>query len=1047
MRFLFLLLLAGLFSQAQAIAPRPGASPEALPEWAVQLDDQPPCVRDRLMVRIKAEALPAGLAAARVQLTDLPALESFAREKGLKESRSLIVHELDAVALESGHGRDLVIELAPGSDLKAAQAAWAARPEVEWAEYDWLMHALVIPNDPYFSGQWALRNLGGGIYTNDCDIDAELAWDVTTGSTGIKIAIIDTGVDLDHPDLQAKIIAGYNFVSNNNNPNDDHMIDGVYFGHGTACASLAASITNNTTGMAGVDWNARIMPIKVLNSQGSGTTTAIINGVNWARTNGAHVISMSLGGGGFDNTFNTAVTNAYNAGIPVVCAAGNDNSGTVSYPAAYANAYAVGALAPCNVRKTPSSCDGEWWWGSNYGTALKIMAPGVLLRSAKINGYVTDMNGTSGATPHVAGAAALVRGINTGLSAQQVYDILSSTADDIGTAGWDNQTGWGRLNVHQAVLAANPDPCAGETVPPSITHSPLGDTSNTTTPYAVSATVTDNCTLVSVTLSWRVNGGTWTNAAMTANGSTWTGSIPAQSAGSNVQYQIVALDAASNTATGGPWSFNVTDPCLSDATGPAILPVVLIADTYDQVGPYAGLVSISDPCGLIFQAATFTVNGGASQNGTITPIGGDQFSVVIPGQAGPATIVWTVTSADASPFFNLSSQSWSFQVLDPCGVETEPPAITHTPLADSPDNTQPYAVTATVTDNCALASVTLRWQVNGGLWSSAAMGSVGDQYSGAIPAQAFGSLVHYQIVALDARANEAVADHSFSVVDPCASDQTGPAIDLDAPIADTPDTAGPYVGLVTLSDTCGLFYQAATFTVNGGPVQNATMDDLGGGQFSVAIPGQAAGSAVAWTVTAVDDSPNHNVGSQSWSFLVIDPCAADQTAPALEVVTPFADTQDTAGPYAAIFSAVDPCGVTVALAFTVDGGESQAGVVTPLDAGQYLAEIPGQAAGSAIAWTFTAADGSPAHNQAAAGGSFQILTIPIEEAPILAITWTGPGQVQLAWNEVQSATGYRIYGAPTSMGPWTLLGSTAATSAELPVLDNELRLFRVTAFN
>ena len=141
--------------------------------------------------------------------------------------------------------------------------------------------------------------------------------------------------------------------------------------HGTACASIAAGRSNNNIGVAGVCWDCSLMPVKVLSNQGYGEFDDIINGVVWASDNGAHVISMSLGGGGFQSGFDNAVTYAHDNGTIVIAASGNDNGG-LSYPAAYDDCVAVGAMSPCNERKNPSSCDGESFWGSNYGNGLDL---------------------------------------------------------------------------------------------------------------------------------------------------------------------------------------------------------------------------------------------------------------------------------------------------------------------------------------------------------------------------------------------------------------------------------------------------------------------------------------------------------------------------------------------------------------------------------------------------------------------------------------------------------------------------------------------------
>lgn len=856
-----LVLLGGLMAQAQAMAPMSSTASQQVPDWAVALPGQPACVRDRLVITLREETLPSRLAADRAQLEDVPALASFAQARQLRASRPLIQHELDGVAHDSGLDRVIIVDLAAGRDLASEQALWAARPEVEAAELDWMVHTMLTPNDPNFSTQWALNNTGTGGYTADCDIDAPEAWNTYTGSTTVKIAIIDTGVRLTHQDLSAKVIAGYDFVNGDTDPTDDNM-------HGTACASLAAASTNNSLGMAGVDWNARVMPLKVLNASGSGTTTNIVSAVDWARTNGANVISMSLGGGSYLASFNTAINNAYNAGIPVICAAGNDNSSTISYPAAYTNSFAVGAMSPCNQRKSPSSCDGETWWGSNYGTGLDLISPGVLLRSAtntSNTAYITNMNGTSGATPIVAGVAALVRGRNSTLTAQQIYDLLNANADDLSTAGWDSQTGWGRLNAQRAVAAAAPDPCASETIAPVLTHTALGNTSNTSTPYAVGATVTDNCTVASVTLRWQINGGVWASAAMTASGSTYSGSIPAQAFGSTVHYQIVAVDARANTTT-GDYTFSVLNPCDSDATGPAITMVSPVPSPA-PVGPYAFTITLTDPCGVNSAEVGYTVNGGTQQWGSLALSSGSTWVGSIPTQVGPSTVVYTVYAYDNSAANNESSQSWTFTVPNPCDTETVPPVIVHSALGNSSSNSTPYPANATITDNCTLAGAVLRWQIDGGVWSSVAMSASGSTYSGAIPAQAFGSSVHYQIVATDARGNASTSDNTFSVIDPCAVDASGPTITLDSAVPD-PSDVGPYAFTMTVSDPCGVNSCDVAFTVDGGTQQWGTVVNSGGNAWLGSIPSQTGPCVVAYTVYAYDNSSSNNESIWSGTFTV-----------------------------------------------------------------------------------------------------------------------------------------------------------------------------------
>jgi subtilisin family serine protease len=595
-------------------------------------------------------------------------LASFANRRGVTSIETLIETELlDAANLEAGHDRDLVVHFDASTDLEAELAVWNARPEVDYAEPDWTVYTmLTTPNDQYYTQQWALRNVGQypAYGNNDVDIDADEAWDIFTGSTDVTIAVIDTGVDLNHPDLQAKIVPGYDYVNNDATADDDNM-------HGTACASLAAAMTNNSTGMSGVDWNARIMPMKALAANGSGYTTDIIDCVNWARQNGADVISMSLGGGGYSSTFNSAITTAYNAGVAVIAAAGNDNASSISYPAAYSNCMAVGALSPCNERKSPSSCDGEYWWGSNYGTGLDVMAPGVDLRSATINSYILNMNGTSGATPHVAGVAALIKGADPTLTAGEIYTIIRDSAVDMGTIGYDTTTGYGRLNAYAALLLVSPpDPCEVDADGPAIVHSTLPATDDTVNPYPVEAVITDDCGVLDAYVRWNT-GGSWVNVSMSnTSGDTWAGSIPAQAANTTVYYEIIATDdSANNNQSTVAGSFFVQDPCQVDFQAPLVVHTPL-TDTLDEIGPYDALFEVTDDCGIAVINCNYRVDGGSWNPVSTVFIGSDTYASQIPGLAGGGLIEYSLVVVDGSPIGNFFNQTWAFSVT----ASTPPPS-------------------------------------------------------------------------------------------------------------------------------------------------------------------------------------------------------------------------------------------------------------------------------------------------------------------------------------------------------------------------------------
>ena len=213
---------------------------------------------------------------------------------------------------------------------KAMANIFSKNPNVEYAELNYIAYALMVPNDPYYSYQWHLKGIG-----------IEEAWGLSSGS-GVTVAVIDTGVAdprTGSDDLQdSRVVGGYDFVNNDNDPTDDN-------GHGTHVAGTIAQTTNNRIGVAGVAYSCSIMPVKVLNKQGSGTYADIADGIRYAADNGAEVINMSLGGSSGSTTLENAVAYAYNKGVTIICASGNDGSSyQVSYPSAYDDyCIAVGA--------------------------------------------------------------------------------------------------------------------------------------------------------------------------------------------------------------------------------------------------------------------------------------------------------------------------------------------------------------------------------------------------------------------------------------------------------------------------------------------------------------------------------------------------------------------------------------------------------------------------------------------------------------------------------------------------------------------------------
>ncbi|MFN9694787.1 MAG: S8 family serine peptidase [Synechococcaceae cyanobacterium] len=330
-----------------------------------------------------------------------------------------------------------------------------------------LLKPAFIPNDPLFSQQWALRNTGQGGGVVGQDLKAVSAWHFTRGSSSITIAIIDEGVDYSHLDFNTpgKLVTGYDAIRRINDPNPSNND-----AHGTACAGIAAATTGNGTGVSGVAPNCRLMGIRIAYSSGPNWVTTdaqIADGINTAVARGADVLSNSWGGGSPSAAITNAIRNARTAGRGgrgcVVCFAAGNNNGAVSYPGNLPEVITVAACNEWGERKSPTSRDGENWWGSNFGPEVDVSAPGVHITTTDISGsrgyntagdYVTTFNGTSAATPHVAGVAALVLSVNPNLRGAEVEGILRSATDDLAQQGFDNFTGFGRINALKAVQAA-----------------------------------------------------------------------------------------------------------------------------------------------------------------------------------------------------------------------------------------------------------------------------------------------------------------------------------------------------------------------------------------------------------------------------------------------------------------------------------------------------------------------------------------------------------------------------------------------------------------
>lgn len=350
-------------------------------------------------------------------------------------------------------GGVLVVRLPAGTSVNAAVARYAGKFGVEYAEPNYIATtaALSTPNDPSFSSQWSLAKISA------LDGWSTMFASYPTATSGATIAILDTGVQATHPDLSGKVQTGARCTSGfctTGSSDDDNS-------HGTHVAGIAAARTNDGVGIAGLALTSPVLPVKVLNSAGSGSYASITAGINWAVSHGASVINMSLSGSSYSSTLCTAVSNAVAAGVVVVAAAGNSSYSNATYPAACPGSIGVAATDSSDAAASYS----------NYGSPnVFLAAPGSSIYSTVAGSSYATYNGTSMAAPHVAGLVALLRTQTPGISVSAVKTILATTSDKIGGGygtdpystctgcTWSSAFGYGRINVSRALSGGGPPP-------------------------------------------------------------------------------------------------------------------------------------------------------------------------------------------------------------------------------------------------------------------------------------------------------------------------------------------------------------------------------------------------------------------------------------------------------------------------------------------------------------------------------------------------------------------------------------------------------------
>ncbi len=386
-----------------------------------------------------------------------------------------------------------VLYFSKDSDMKKIIADYEASGIFEYvmqdsyAKSDAIISKAVIPNDTELHWQW--WHINDGNYTGgqtwgvmdskeDADIDSELAWEIEQGSEDIVVAVLDAGMTLNHPDIDDRIwhnesdpvdgfdnddngfvddIDGWDFIENDMDPTDEH-------GHGTNVATMIGAEANNELGHVGVDWNCRIMAVRVLDENGSGPWGDIAGGIYYAVDNGAHILNLSLGGSGDQPVVMEAVQHAVDNGVVLVAAMGNDNIMDPHFPASIEEVIAVGATNVYDNRAVPFTAGGAEG-GSNYGDYIDVVAPGDIMFGHQYNdtsSYLWMQGGTSQATPVVSGICALLLAQDPSRTPEEIREIIRvSSEDQVGdpfedTEGYDIYYGYGRVNAHQALLHGIP---------------------------------------------------------------------------------------------------------------------------------------------------------------------------------------------------------------------------------------------------------------------------------------------------------------------------------------------------------------------------------------------------------------------------------------------------------------------------------------------------------------------------------------------------------------------------------------------------------------
>jgi len=476
-----------------------------------------------------------------------------------------IVKEHGAKGKRIGQSRLHVVQLPPGLSEEEAVAKLSRRPEFKFAELDREVTVALAVNDPYIGSAWHLNKIG-----------APAAWDSGQGA-GVTIAVLDTGVNVAHPDLKDRMVPGYNAYNNNTDVSD-------LCGHGTAVAGAAAASTNNALGVAGVAGAARIMPIRIAYKDSTGSCRAsfstIATGITYAADHGARIANVSFVGIAGSSAVKSASRYMKNKGGLVFISAGNNNIDENVTPD---DAFIIVSSTDSYDKKSSFS---------SWGSFVSLAAPGSGIWSTTSSLGYSAWNGTSFASPVSAGVAALMMAARPDLDSARIESLLFSTSVDLGTAGRDKVFGYGRVNASAAVSAARAYAAVADTTAPSVSIAAPLASSSVSGLVPVNVNASDNVGVARVDL--KVNGTVVSTDNVAPYSFSWNSAGVANGMNSLV---AVAYDAAGNSRSSTAVSVNVANSTVSVAS--------------DTTAP---TVKISNPVGGGSVSGTVSVSASASDN-------------------------------------------------------------------------------------------------------------------------------------------------------------------------------------------------------------------------------------------------------------------------------------------------------------------------------------------------------------------------------------------------------------------------------------------------